>query len=429
MKFTRNFQEVPEALPGVAGAFGRQRPIDPSVGNVCRRQTWCRRGLQALVNIAKDTFEKTTGVRLPWNLSTHGPWVGYMFYASHEERREEMVRASARISGWLRAATKFPNLVRFIQRTGAGSRGMNSLHRYFDFYGIPARYSPGALARLLPKVRRRANEILKPYGLQVSNNSIAAVLRRNQRRVGKISIEAAAHSIFLSIIRQGECDLYPWGWWEDCPTIVREKVISILSLGRGLEKFTTATPAVKSWVLSRINAGEFSNLREALAASARLVPDSTDGVDLMIDPTLSTRRLGVECKVGWNREGELVTLAVQVGTSRTHHQEWGKRCFPPHQQVIERNAISAWRRQAEMERQNSALLSTFEKDEVEHLVLLEDSFSAGNCRPGTMSWLNSHGWHGRQFVRARELVLHAHDSRVQNVLNAAARRVQAMKKG
>jgi hypothetical protein len=82
-----------------------------------------------------------------------------------------------------------------------------------------------------------------------------------------------------------------------------------------------------------------------------------------------------------------------------------------------------------MERQNSALLSTFEKDEVEHLVLLEDSFSAGNCRPGTMSWLNSHGWHGRQFVRARELVLHAHDSRVQNVLNAAARRVQAMKKG
>jgi len=171
------------------GAFGLR------ANRLSRRPSWDRPGLERLVRAAQTDFTAATAIDLPWNLPTHGPWVGARRCgAVHDGHRAEMVGAAARMAGWLRAAPQFPLIVRLIGRT-ASPWGCCSPHHQIDLYAVTARFTPGGLNRWLRLVVRRADQILAAYGLRCSWAALAEVAGAGDRRPGKAALRAAAATV------------------------------------------------------------------------------------------------------------------------------------------------------------------------------------------------------------------------------------------
>jgi hypothetical protein len=257
-----------ESAVVVDGAFGRMSAIDV---RVYETRTWNRFGLEALVAAAISFFQSATGVNLPWNLPTHGPWVGYPKYRRHlTDEVERMVESAARFAGWLRAAAKLPAVVWLVAKATSNT-GMNSPYTVIDLWSFSALWpSPGRLNRTIVKVRERANQILEPYGLKVSGRAVAVTLARKggQRAIGKAAREAAASTINQLL----------GGSWTGTP-------LDVLVKARGMKAFLSAPKEVRFWAAERTQGGEFSSLRDALASASRLERQTHWDEKLVFDPT------------------------------------------------------------------------------------------------------------------------------------------------
>lgn len=169
------------------------------------RTTWSRAGLEELIAKAISEFEEVARVRvrgvrhhvrLPYNLTTYGPWQGYSRSGFHcGKERDGMVETAARMVGFLRAVARnnYSMIIRLFSRTLG--KGMNSRVTTLDIYSLVTRWSPGRLNKVIRKVRDRANNILSAYGLRVSWRAIAQVVSGAERRIGKMAIKACALSI------------------------------------------------------------------------------------------------------------------------------------------------------------------------------------------------------------------------------------------
>ena len=360
--------------------------------------TWNRQGVQSLVDEAKAYFEEVSGVDLPYNLSTHGPWVDRSWRNKLVEGREEMVAYAARFAGWLKKVAELPGFVRLIERT-TSPRGMNSPYTELWLYSLFNRFpSPHAVERKYWKVLRRANQILEPYGLSVSYAGLAEALTgRNARRTGKAARVATEETV-------AQYTDYRFG----------ERLNLIQA--RGLRDAVAAPAAVRHWAANRVEAGEFGSLREAMAHADRLVPDNSDGVELLLDLTTTVTVHGVDITVGWGEDGMPQELCRQRHTWRTYH---GSAWYDRDPRSLAKEAIRAWRQREKLAATEAKLIGFLRGEEgFCPLVYRDDSYRSGNCQSGTEAWLRRQGWEDKPFIPAQWLIPHLDYGLVRNVAKA-----------
>lgn len=392
-------------------------------------QTWNRYGLEMLAVEAKEYFVAKTGISLPWNLATWGPYVSRSANPYRKEREgfKENAEATFRFCGWLRKAADSRVLCRLIQRT-TSVNGVNSPRTTLDLWKFAERFpSPHRAVRFIRAVRARANDILKPYGLKVSWQALAAVLQYGSRKVGKAAVQVAAATVEHYSYKFYEYDyrMHDYETEEKVRFVVglqeegfnnKRNCLSLLMAARGLKETAAVSRAIASWAYERVIAGEFTCLRNALeAVPGRLVEDTTDGVHLYLDTATSKSSHGITTTDGWNDEGRLITF-VQTDR-RSYHAE----TQVPSMAI--KQALQAWKRQRDMERQESDLLAVLQPEDQTVLVFRQDSYAAGNCQAGTNSWLSRLGWDDRQFVPVTWLLPHLGEQRVKNVLQAVVNRL------
>ena len=374
--------------------------------------TWDRSGLDAIAGVAIADFERETGVSLPHNLAIHGPyvWASWSRRYPLDSKGERIIDETARFCGWIRSAAKFPILVKLMEKT-TSINGVNSPYTKLDVWAIAKHQpSPGRAGRFLTKVRRRANQILKGYGLRVSWEALGNVMQYGSvKNVGKQARYAAAYTV-KQFVEIGKNSL---GYFEEYPET------GILIKARGLKNLLEAPRAIQRWAFDCVKTGEFSCFREALANTDRLVEDSTDGVSLLLDPTTKQIFHGITTVVGWNDEGQTCWL-VKSDVLTYHSYAWVDQ-----RKDAVKSAVEAWKQQRQLEAENREFLQRLQPTDHCPLVYIEDSLNAGNCLPGTESWMYQNGLSGKKFVGVHVLIKHIGNSRVRRVLQVVAERLAA----
>lgn len=373
-----------------------------------KRPTWDRSGLDAIASVAIADFERETDVYLPHNLSIHGPyvWASWSRRYPLDSDGERIVDETARFCGWIRSATKFPVLVRLMEKT-TSTNGVNSPYTTLDVWRMAKHQpSPGRAARFLLGIRRRANQILKAYGLRVSWEALGNAMQYGSiKNIGKQARYVAAYTV-KQFVEGGKNSL---GYFNENPGI------ELLIKARGLKELLETHRLIQGWALNRVNAGEFDCFRESLHNVNRLIEDNTDGVELMLDPTTEQTSFGISTIMGWNEYGQINWL-VKAGDMTYHsYESWEIK-----REDAVKNALKAWKRQRQLEAENREFLQKFELADRCPLVYIEDSLDAGNCRPGTESWMRENGLGDKKFVGVHVLVKHMNNSRVRRVLQAVA---------
>lgn len=331
------------------------------------RPSWDRAGVEALVDAARVDFTTRTGVRLPGNLSVHGPWVthpgiGAIRETDADPRRPhecplgtaaKMVGTAARAAGWLRAAADSRFLTRVLGAT-LSDRGINSPSTLIAPYTLFGRYTPGAAERRGRAIRARAAEILAPMGLSPSWAGVGVALAGGPKVVGKAAFIVAA----VTLGHTGN------------PTYraARAFLATVCRTGGSRED---ATDGVSAWTV-----GE---------------PETLHGVTVQRVANRLHGRKGV-------RAARQTMFLVAGPGGRTYHAPAWWQCGP---RAAVRAALEAWDRQRQVERAARA------RDErlgrVSVLVTFADSLSAGNCYPGTAEFQRRHGWDSRWYVPAQWL--------------------------
>lgn len=221
-----------------------------------------------------------------------------------------------RFAGWLRKLVEAhtPALDRLISRT-ASHKGIGSKHNHIDLWRLAERWgSPEAANRGVFMVRRRANEILGPFGLKVSYIGLAAGME-SSRRIGKaafVAAEQTARNRFRAVTGVS-LNYGP-----------RERFEGLKAV-RGWRAMD-AGKAAAAWIGCRVSQGEFSSIREAQAQVAeRLIEREDDGIAVAVDRLSPVHiRHGLELRLVYspyycNGEGWLV---VNPTTGETYHAYW-----------------------------------------------------------------------------------------------------------
>ncbi|GEM_PF-3595092 len=407
-------EEVREVVEWKEIVNAGQIPID-------WKPSWDRAGLEELVDSAKEYYEERTGLILPHNLAVHGPWVGHPNgYKLYEGDRfdsapaEEMVSIAARFASWLKiiADQKLVGLQRLLEKN-LSSRGMNSPRTKIDPYRLLRVWSsPHTAEKMFWKSYKRAWQILKPFGLAPSWKAVGQVMTNwHSYRVGKMAFIIAARTVnqILSLKVNRE---------------FTGKSIKILEKSRGIGQFVNdGDYAILAWAVDRIETGEFSCIREAIANAGRLEWDKTDGVGLWIDPSLTKEIHRVEVIHGWDRQGWFYFLLRQKGTGRSYH-------FRPWKHTAReavKFAIGEWHKQVRAERKKRNILKVLQPKNASVLVWIQDSLDSGNCYIGTRAWSERNGFNGAMFAPAEKLLKFADDLRVFRVLQTVAEKVAELK--
>lgn len=392
-----------------------------------------KNGLWMLVERAMEEYSSVAKYNfgagyLPWNLMGCGPWENFHRWRNYSqsdalprgyyvEGREkfancgDLLSYAARFAGWLREVCWLRGIVKVIAaNTGSG---MGSPYTTVNLYKLFEQWpSPHRLERQVWKVRDRANVILAPYGLSVSWSALgqAMVVRR---QVGKAAIWAAEETVRRYL------EYYDSRFQYYKKRDLMQERFFYLKTARGLREMKNFPDTVQRWAMSRCLDGEFGSLREALAVSDRLRYDTTDGVEMLVDPRISQLH-GVEIRAGWvksrgrfGNNGRLYLLR-QVRTGRTYHAD---SHLSPREAV--KRAIGAWRRQAVLEAKEADLIGFLQgKWGYSPLVYRGSSYKAGNCQAGTEAWLKRQGWSGRKFIPGIWLIPHLGENLVKNTAMA-----------
>ncbi|NCC40899.1 MAG: hypothetical protein EOM21_15920 [Gammaproteobacteria bacterium] len=363
--------------------------------------TWDRPGCEKLVADAKDAFTEATGIRLPYNLEVHGPWVNFpaegriveilgsenprSSYTCREGTTDRMVGTAARVSGWLKGAAKSRFLTKMLEKS-TSHRGMFSPATSIDVYRLVDRYTPGAAERRGRAVKERADEILSPYGLKCSWRGVGSALTYGAKATGKAATTAAA-----------------------------------VTLGFDAQR------------------SSYKAARSFLASVSRTVSsreDDTDGVSVtLVGPDLEVKfkvsrrivRVGTATKyfgpTGNTGVRRLPGILLECA-GRTFHSQgrWGITDV----QAAVWEAENAWRQQRNFERvqrrRAAARRPDTRLDRVCVLVRVEDSLNAGNCRLGTEAFQREHRWGDRWYIPT-EWLRATHSPRAWNAAAEAEREV------
>jgi hypothetical protein len=368
-------------------------------------------------------------VHLPWNMAwwVSPPWANLPRWKNlrqsdplperyHVENCEkfsncgELLTYAARFAGWLKTLAWFYGSVRVIEATQGP--GVGSPYTTVNLYRLFERWpSPHRLERQIWKARARANQILKPYGLSVSWSALGQAMLRHSV-VGKIALWAAEETLKVYL------SYYDSRFQYYQKRELGQGRFFYLQLARGLVGMKDYPEAVQRWAVSKCFDGEFESLRGTLVVASRLRLDVTDGVKMYLDSVEVIHGVEVVAGFALTRSvfGDIgrMYLLRQVHTGRTYHTHWGAS---PKELV--REALSAWKRQREFEKENAGLICFLQGDRgYSPLVYRESSYQAGNCQSGTEAWLEREGWSGMKFIPGQWLIPHLGDSRVRGVANA-----------
>lgn len=364
--------------------------------------TVSRAGLEALVASACEDFtEGSGGVKLPWNLPTVGaPW----FRRQGGRVNLEDLERAARFSGWLRAASKLPEVVRLISRTTRGDRGVNSPRTWVDLWKVAERFpSPQRFNRWIKRVRARAAMILEPWGLLPSWRGLAFAATKGNRRVGRAALSVARHTVGQvgpDLSRMGEPPL-------------ADRVY--LARARGLKRWLKCTPQEREAASWAVFAGEAENLREGcILALTRLTPHEVEaGTAVSYFGFAGVVNGDVSAYPSWGPMGEFCWLFLREDGRSWH----GGRGLARPPDALFRAAREDWLRQ-----DLAAGAPIEEPADRCWLISREDSLRAGNCELGTEQFLQKVGLAGRTFLGVQHLLPYKGIDRVARVLEQVALR-------
>jgi len=212
-----------EANDYMTGARSWRADIRPACAPY--NELWNRAGVEKLVAEAAARFEEKTGIRLPYNFATHGPWVEFRKSGQHFDRRDEMVSTAARVAGWLDAVAedgggRFPNITDLILKTQSRN-GAYSPHTTCRLMEIIMSWpNPGRLNSKIATIKYQADKILRPTGLYASWEALGRALEGGSHVTGKAALRAALGT------------LDPQGAWVRGHSKVRKKMTRILKSER-----------------------------------------------------------------------------------------------------------------------------------------------------------------------------------------------------
>jgi hypothetical protein len=158
--------------------------------------------LTRLRKMVRDAVQETPhhGIDWPWNLENAGPW------SPGKPATPEIVREYKRMAGWIRNASDHPLCLRFLRKTQSGN-GNGSPYTSACTWDIASAWqSPSQFGRWLFKVQRRANRILRPWGLCASWFAISQ--RIQPQRPHKAAVIVAAMTLQHTMFRA----------LDDCPS-------------------------------------------------------------------------------------------------------------------------------------------------------------------------------------------------------------------
>ncbi|QQR78565.1 MAG: hypothetical protein IPJ68_05865 [Candidatus Moraniibacteriota bacterium] len=365
---------------------------------------------------------------IPYNLqnnsSSHVEWKeGESEKAYRARRLEASTEQFLRMAGWLRAASAFPTLVEFIRATQCGM--FHSPHNVVNLWDFVERHpSPGGADRYLRKVAYQTNRFLRGFGIHFKGRwSCVPYNRLCPRKAGMATAANIVQQVLFGI--SGED-------FHNC------KSRDVLIAARGLTLFKPAPREVLRWAVERVNAGEFTCLRDALLASGRLVRDKTDGVEMYLDPTSDNAvRHGISASAGYRltetsgREFVEVVWLV-TGFGRSYHHTGGWYDTVTHKSLADREAavgaaLDAWQKQKKLERENKQFVSRLQPVGFCPIVYFQDSRDAGNCAEGTWEFMRRIGVStSRRFVPASRLLPYLGEVRVANTLKLVAQKVATL---
>lgn len=382
-------------------------------------ESWERNGLQPLVEDAIHKFTRSTGIYLPYNLESWGPYRDSRWREKHFDNMG-VVEETARFAGWLKAAANIREL-RWLISKALCARGMGSPYQQVNLWDFVKRNrSPHKLARFIRRTRQRSNQLLRAYGIKVSGYGLLRSILDTNIPVGKAAMKAAALTINEYCRRYGIFFL------------AEGKSRNVLIKARGLRDGLEYSAPIRSWAANQVEAGEFSCFREAISYRSRLEEDNTDGVKLLIDPMAAMVKVhGIEVKKGWDNTGKEFFLVLGIG--RSYHcavksdyavcRDDGFYTYYRTPREAIKVAISAWQNQKRFEQKNQALLERLFPDDRTILVYREDSYQAGNCQKGTAVFAERSGFGERSFVPAAWLRSHLDNVAVCRVLQLVASRL------
>lgn len=361
------------------------------------------KGLAALVNSAAAEMNEQ-GVALPWNIDgmtstgyNHelGDRKGRRIFAAEADA---LIGRYARFGGWLRAIARDCDATRRMIKRTQSHRGQGSPATKFDLWEMAARWpSPGKLERQVRAVRDRANAILRGYAgtPRVSHKGVALSLMAH-RDVGKAAVIAVAITLGL------EANSY---------RVARESLIAFHE-----------HPVVREDDGVHVRASVYPIYGEETEAGLNEV-----------FPVYYRQ----EGQVGYYKRGLIV-----VRGDRTFHVEgsawrWRNDCANAVEQArkawldqdylreeAERARLAAEAQAKAQEAHRAELVSFLDGSMTGAcpLITREDSYQAGNCRPGTEEWVLRRGWRTREFIPGIALIPFLDDDRVERVVYAAMSR-------
>jgi hypothetical protein len=258
-------------------------------------------GIRRLQEEAMADYTAQTGQQWPENWECEYLFPGMGKSRDPKVDHEGQLEKSARIAGWLRTVARDPacGVVRRLIKRGICERGIGSPRNWLDLHAVISQNpSPQRFGRRLAKVIRRADQILRPYGLHTSWLSLATTLRATKDirrysrafplgRIGKAAFAAARTTLydFLNTeVMSGHFRNEEWFMGNDT-----------LILGRGL----------KEWLAS-------SKERQSMAAGWAIATKGTlrEGLDIVraFYPADLVKNYNIYCTPGplWTEESIVV---------------------------------------------------------------------------------------------------------------------------
>ncbi len=192
------------------------------------------------------------GVNLEWNFYKHQTTV-----TAVGGRLRGGAEVNIRVAGFLKALVSADprgvSFVKYLINKGFSGRGFNSpaTNQSWIAQAVVNHGSPEAINRRALRIRKRANEILRGYGLRVSNASLtdAVTSRSHTHKAGKA---AAAETLKHILIRAFGADL--WG----------RKKLDIFLAARGFAEAIKLPKQIRLKIGNTFNRGEIGSLREGI---------------------------------------------------------------------------------------------------------------------------------------------------------------------
>lgn len=363
-------------------------------------------------------------VDLPWNVENEWP------HRRHYDQQQtwDIVEGHLRYAGWLKTVAKsdfaeLPEVIKLLEKTQS-SAGRNSPRTTVNLARLVAKWhSPHELEKWLRHAKWRANQILRPYGVKVAMADLYTVAEeRGNKRVGKGAFVAAARTLARYTVDGAH---YGLDYWQDASVKTRESRQEIFVKARGLAEAFKADRKVYLAAKALVQSGQAADFRVALQQlETEFTADNTDGVEGFVANETSTfRGLSIQAMIVCEEKSASASWFVRSSEGESFHSILGRP------RDAAREAVAAWRRQRAMAAEGLSGLEEamrhlgLDPDMMSVLVKVEDSYSAGNCHPGTASWMRENGLIGRKFVGAPQLARFWSDPRVRRVILQAITRV------